>query len=105
VLSIIGVQRKMEKIKNQTHSKETFLYAFSRTLERASYYGLRSLVVLYMVGGILKMENAEALSIYGWFTASIVFSKIIGAIIGDLVIGNKKAIIIGGIIQSIGNSI
>lgn len=102
MLSIIGVQRKMEKIKNQTHSKETFLYAFSRTLERASYYGLRSLVVLYMVGGILKMENAEALSIYGWFTASIVFSKIIGAIIGDLVIGNKKAIIIGGIIQSIG---
>lgn len=55
-----------------------------------------------MVGGILKMENAEALSIYGWFTASIVFSIIIGAIIGDLLIGNKKAIIIGGVLQSLG---
>jgi len=29
----------MEKIINQTHSKETFLYALSRTLERVPYYG------------------------------------------------------------------
>lgn len=92
----------MEKIINQTHSKETFLYALSRTLERASFYGLRSLIVLYMIGEILQMENAEALKIYGWFTASFLFSKIIGAILGDLIIGNKKAVIIGGIIQALG---
>jgi len=92
----------MEKIINQTHSKETFLYALSRTLERASFYGLRSLIVLYMVGEILQMENVEALKIYGWFTASFLFSKIIGAILGDLIIGNKKAVIIGGIIQALG---
>jgi len=92
----------MEKIKNQKHTKETFLYALSRTLERASFYGLRSLIVLYMIGGILQMENVEALKIYGWFTASFLFSKIIGAILGDLIIGNKKALIIGGIIQALG---
>ena len=92
----------MEKIINQTHSKETFLYATSRTLERASYYGLRSLIVLYMIGGILQMERTEALNIYGWFTASLVFSNIIGAILGDLITGNKKALIIGGIIQALG---
>ena len=92
----------MKKIINQTHSKETFLYALSRTLERASFYGLRSLIVLYMIGEILQMENAEALKIYGWFTASFLFSKIIGAILGDLIIGNKKAVIIGGIIQALG---
>ena len=71
-------------------------------LERASYYGFRALVVLYMVGETLKMERTEALSIYGWFSASIVFSQIIGGLFGDLLIGNKKAIIIGGIIQAIG---
>ncbi|MEP5341854.1 MAG: MFS transporter [Algibacter sp.] len=92
----------MDKIKNQKHSKEALYYSFSRMLERTSYYGLRSLIVLYMVGGILKMENAEALSIYGWFTLSLVFSQILGAILGDLLIGNKKALIIGGIIQSLG---
>lgn len=90
----------MEKIINQTHSKETFRYAISRALERASYYGLRSLIVIYM---IQKMEKIEAYNIYVWFTASVVFSEILGAILGDLLIGNKKAIIIGGIIQAIGS--
>lgn len=92
----------MEKIINQTHSKQTFLYAISRTLERGAYYGLRSLIVLYMVGGILKMEREEALYIYGWFTTSFIFSQIFGAILGDLLIGNKRALIVGGIIQAIG---
>ena len=92
----------MEKITNQTHPKETFLYAISRTLERTSYYGFRAMIVLYMIDGIFEMESKEALSVYGWITASLIFSRIIGAILGDLIIGNKKAIILGGIIQSLG---
>ena len=92
----------MEKNQNQKHTKETLYYSISRMLERASYYGFRALVVLYMVGETLKMERTEALSIYGWFTASLVFSQIVGALFGDLLIGNKKSIIIGGIIQAIG---
>jgi len=92
----------MERIVNKTHSKEAFLYAFSRMLERGSYYGLLALLLLYMVGGSLQMSRADAYSINGWFIASIMFFQILGAIFGDLIIGNKKAIIIGGIIQAIG---
>lgn len=86
----------------QTYNKDTLLFSISRMLERASYYGLRSLIVLYMTSEILKMEKSEALTIYGWFTASIIFSHIIGGLLGDLVIGNKKSIIIGGLLQTIG---
>lgn len=92
----------MEKIQNQKHTKETLYYSISRMLERASYYGFRALVVLYMIGETLKMENKEALAIYGWFTASLVLSQIIGALFGDLLFGNKKSVIIGGVIQAIG---
>lgn len=92
----------MERIIHKTHSKDTFLYALSRAQERASYYGLRSLIVLYMVGENLKMERTDALSVYGWFVASFLFSKIIGGILGDLLIGNKITIIIGGILQALG---
>ncbi len=92
----------MKRILNQSHPKEAFLFAISRFLERTSFYGLRALIMLYMVTGILNMENSEALSIYGWFTTILVFSKVLGAIIGDLLIGNKKAIIIGGITQTMG---
>ena len=55
-----------------------------------------------MTGKILKMDSTEALVIYGWFAGSVVFSQILGALLGDLLIGNKKSIIIGGIIQSLG---
>ncbi|PWG04221.1 POT-type proton-dependent oligopeptide transporter [Polaribacter aquimarinus] len=92
----------MEKIQNRKHSIETFYYSLTRMLERASYYGFRALVVLYMTGETLKMDRTEALSIYGWFAGSMVFSQIIGGLFGDLLIGNKKAIIFGGIIQAIG---
>jgi proton-dependent oligopeptide transporter, POT family len=92
----------MEKIQNQKHTKETLYFSISRMLERASYYGLRALVILYMVGETLKMEKTEAINIYGWFTASLVLSQIVGALFGDLLLGNKNSIIIGGITQAIG---
>ncbi len=86
----------------QKHNKGAFYYSLSKILERASYYGLRALVVLYMTGEILKMDRTEALDIYGWVLGSLVFSKIIGALFGDLIIGNRKSIIIGGFIQTTG---
>lgn len=92
----------MEKIQNQRHTIETLYYSISRMLERASYYGLRAIVVLYMAGETLKMPRTEALTIYGWLVGSLVVSQIIGGLFGDLLIGNKKSIIIGGIIQAIG---
>jgi POT family proton-dependent oligopeptide transporter len=92
----------MEKIQNRKHTKETFYYCLSRMLERASYYGLRILLLLHMTGIVLQMDRTEALSIFGWFAGSLVVSQIIGALLGDLVIGNKKAIIFGGIIQTCG---
>lgn len=92
----------MEKIQNLKHTKETFYYSLARMLERASYYGFRALVVLYMVGETLMMERTEALTIYAWLVGSLTFSQIIGGLFGDLLIGNKKSIIIGGIFQAIG---
>lgn len=92
----------MERILNQSHNRDAFLYSLSRMLERASYYGLRSLIVLYMVGESLKMDETEVISTLGWFSALLIISQIIGAILGDLVIGNRKSIIWGGVIQAIG---
>lgn len=92
----------MDRIQNQKHSKLTFYYSCSRLLERTSYYSFRALVVLYMTGEILKMERTEAFEILGLFIASLTFSQIIGALLGDLILGNRKAIIIGGVIQAFG---
>ncbi|MFT5723587.1 MAG: POT family proton-dependent oligopeptide transporter [Bacteroidia bacterium] len=92
----------MERIRNQKHSKDTVYYSLSRMFERTSFYGIRGLLILYMSGEILKMDRSEAFKIYGVFAGAIVFSQIIGALLGDLVIGNRKTIVIGGILQALG---
>ncbi|WP_300567916.1 MFS transporter [Flavobacterium sp.] len=92
----------MIKITNQTHPKETFLYAISRVLERASYYGIRALILIYMIDS-LNLPEQDASKIYGFFIGALVFTQIFGALLGDLVLGNKKAMLIGGILQALGS--
>jgi POT family proton-dependent oligopeptide transporter len=77
----------MEKILNLSHSKETYFYGLSILLERASYYGIRATAILYMISESINMEREEALSLYGWMALLLIFSRVIGAALGDLVIG------------------
>ena len=92
----------MEKILNQYHNKNTFIFALTRLFERAAYYGLRALIVLYMIGETFNMSNEDAFDIYGWLTIALLISSVIGAFLGDLVIGNKTSMIIGAGLQMIG---
>ena len=92
----------MERILNQHHNLNSFTYVFSRLFERAAYYGLRTLIILYLTGVSFKMSTDEVFVFYSWFTTALIFSGVIGAVLGDLVIGNKKAMILGGVLQTIG---
>ncbi|MCB0855951.1 MAG: MFS transporter, partial [Bacteroidetes bacterium] len=92
----------MQKILNQKHNKHTFTFASSKLLERTAYYGIRSLLVLYMVKASLSIPEEEALQIYGWFTSAVIFAQILGAVLGDLILGSKRAVIVGGLTQAIG---
>ena len=85
-----------------THTQSAYLLALSNGFERASYYGVRAVIVIFMVDATLNLSNASALAIYGFFTAGIYASKVIGALLGDLLIGNRRAIWIGGSIQALG---
>jgi len=87
-------------IKN--HSLSSFTYSVSNMFERASYYGIRALLVIYMLSETIGMSNAEAFSIYGWLAIIFVFTKIIGGVLGDLLIGNKLTLIIGGALHVLG---
>ncbi len=92
----------MTKFTTKKHPIEVFNYSFSKMLERASYYGLRAILVLYIFSESAKMDKNEARLLFGMFTVALVVTPIIGALLGDLLLGNKKAILLGGILQSIG---
>jgi POT family proton-dependent oligopeptide transporter len=93
----------MEKISpDLKHDRQTFIYAGARALEKASFYGLRSILFLYMIRGPIGLSEENAQTIYGAFIGSFIISQIMGALLGDLLIGNKKAMLIGGLLQASG---
>ncbi|WP_046746123.1 MFS transporter [Kordia zhangzhouensis] len=92
----------MEKTKQPIRVANAVYYLLAKMLERGVYYGLRSIVVLYMVDKTLQMDMMEVAVIFKVMTASLLLSQLFGALLGDLLIGNKRAIFIGGIIQATG---
>ncbi|MCJ8319597.1 MAG: peptide MFS transporter [Colwellia sp.] len=88
------------------HPKGLFLLFGTEMWERFGYYGMRALLVLYLVAtvenGGFGWTNAEAFSLYGTFTMAVYLTPVIGGWLADNFIGQRKAIIYGGIIFSLG---
>lgn len=75
-------------------------------MERFSYYGMRAILVLYLVAatskGGLEMSRTEALSIYATYTGLVYLTPLIGGFLADKYLGAIKAIFIGGVIMMLG---
>ena len=82
---------------------------FTEMWERMSYYGMRALLVLFMVDviedGGLGFTDAHATAIYGLYTASVYFLTLPGGWIADRLLGAQKTIWFGGIIIMCGHFI
>ena len=75
--------------------------------ERFSYYGMRAILVLFLVdqlqNGGLGLATAEAAAIYGLYTASAYILALPGGWIADRFWGCRRAIIVGGTVIMIGH--
>lgn len=91
----------MEKLSRQLELSSNF-HLVSVGIERAAFYGLRAIIVLYMVSETINMPQENAISLYGIFASVIILSRIFGAIIGDFLFGNKSVLIWGGLLQMLG---
>ena len=75
---------------------------FTEMWERFSYYGMRALLVLYLVNA-LHYERANALEIYGLYTGLVYLSPLLGGWLADRYLGTRKAVLIGGITMALGH--
>jgi POT family proton-dependent oligopeptide transporter len=75
--------------------------------ERYSYYGTRALLILYMTADVahggLGFSVVKAGSLYGFYTAMVYLLGMPGGWIADRIIGQRKAVLYGGILISAGN--
>jgi POT family proton-dependent oligopeptide transporter len=73
--------------------------------ERFSYYGMRALLVLYMVdpGSGLGFDVPKATRIYGMYTGAVYFTNIFGGLLADRFLGARLAVLLGGIVIASGH--
>jgi POT family proton-dependent oligopeptide transporter len=93
------------------HPKGLFVLFFTEMWERFSYYGMRAILVLYLVTQTtgdnpgLGWLQTEALALYGWYTMLVYVASIPGGWIADRLIGQKKSVLIGGLTLCLGHCI
>jgi POT family proton-dependent oligopeptide transporter len=93
------------------HPKGLFVLFFTEMWERFSYYGMRAILVLYLVTQTtgenpgLGWSNIDALALYGWYTMLVYVASIPGGWIADRLIGQKKSVLIGGLTLCLGHCI
>lgn len=111
------------------HPKGLFVLFLTEMWERFSYYGMRALLVLYMVNHLFVQPDvgarvlgfnyvtglfqqlfhttwtAQPLSswVYGLYTSFVYGTPIIGGLIADRLLGQRKTVVIGGILMAIGH--
>jgi POT family proton-dependent oligopeptide transporter len=80
---------------------------FTEMWERFSYYGMRALLILYMVGSVqqpgLGFGEKRAATIYGVYTMLVYLMGIPGGFVADRWLGHYRAVLIGGIIIACGH--
>lgn len=83
------------------HPKQLAILFTSEMWERFGYYGMRALLVLYLVQHFVFSDNVAG-GLYGAFTALVYLTPLIGGFIADNYLGPKKSVKLGAIFMSIG---
>ncbi len=110
----------------RTHPPGLYYLAFTEVWERFSYYGMTSLLTLYMVGQLLTpgheehvlglaglrhvfesngpiSDQAFASLIYGWYGGLVYFTPLLGGLLADRLLGTKATVVLGALLMSAGH--
>ena len=105
------------------HPRGLGYLAFTEAWERFSFYGMQTLLVLYMVNYLLLADNVRevwffeevrglyggidgqplASAIFGTYAASVYLTPILGGFIADRLIGKRRAVLLGAISMAAGH--
>lgn len=93
------------------HPYGLYVLFFTELWERFSYYGMRALLVLFLISETTSdnpgygWTESEAIYLYGWYTMLVYVAGIPGGWLADKVLGQKKTVMLGGALLVLGHSI
>ncbi|NQX86447.1 MAG: peptide MFS transporter [Flavobacteriaceae bacterium] len=90
------------------HPSGLFVLFFTEMWERFSYYGMRAILVLFLISSVTDggwaWSREDALGLYGTYTMLVYFSPILGGFLADKFLGYRKAVAIGALIMTLGHA-
>ncbi|MGJ8558822.1 MAG: peptide MFS transporter [Litorimonas sp.] len=98
---VVGVANALWQMR--THPKGLYILFFAEMWERFSYYGMRALLIFYLTKHFL-FTDGQAYGIYGAYTTLVYITPVIGGMLADRYLGQRKAIVIGAILLVIGHA-
>jgi len=99
-IALIGVLNALYQMRN--HPKGLYILFFAEMWERFSYYGMRALLILYLTKHFL-FTDTQAFGIYGAYTTLVYITPVIGGMLADQFLGQRKAVLFGAILLVLGH--
>ena len=90
-----------ETAQSKGHPKGLYVLFVTEMWERFSYYGMRAIFVLFLTKALMY-DKAFGSDIYGSYTGLVYLTPLIGGYMADRYWGNRKSIIVGGIMMALG---
>lgn len=98
-------RRQLRKMKDKTflgQPQGLALLFLVEMWERFSYYGMRALLVLYLVNA-LKWDTPRAANLYGTYTSLAYITPLLGGYLADKFLGTRRSLVIGGVLIAFGH--
>jgi POT family proton-dependent oligopeptide transporter len=90
----------------KTHPKALFFLFMVELWERFSYYGMRALLVLYLIAttdaGGFGLEKKPAYGIYAAYGALVYLTPLAGGYLADKILGFRRSIVWGAVLMAAG---
>ncbi|OOG71808.1 peptide MFS transporter [Flavobacterium sp. A45] len=83
------------------HPKGLWVLFGTEMWERFNFYGMRTLLVLFLVNSLM-MKEEDASLIYGGFLGLCYLTPMLGGFISDRFFGNRNCIMLGGLMMAVG---
>jgi len=92
------------------HPSGLFVLFFTEMWERFSYYGMRALLVIFLISSMddpnpgWSWDREDALSLLGTYALMVYLTPIVGGYIADQIIGYRYAVVIGALLMTLGHA-
>ncbi len=101
-MSSLDVSSALPAREQTGHPRGLYVLFGAEMWERFSYYGMRALLVLYLTKH-LGFVRKDALALYATYTGLAYLTPLLGGFLADRVLGQRKAILVGGIAMAMGH--